>query len=103
VPTTSSVSALVRQELRDRLGDDAAEALELLRRTRLSLPEGPAARRERDRIQLAMIKLAGTDIGKLREAATLAALDWRDLLVAAGLANADWPRVLAEAGMRVPE
>lgn len=44
-----------------------------------------------ERVQAAIVLLAGGDLGRLRQALDLAAVDWRDLLVAAGLADDDWP------------
>jgi hypothetical protein len=56
-----------------------------------------------ERVQAAVVLLAGGDLGGLRKALQLAVSDWRDLLVAAGLADGDWPvRLDRELGPPVP-
>lgn len=40
-----------------------------------------------ERFRFAALKSSGGDLERLREAVTLAELDWRDLLVAAGFAD----------------
>jgi hypothetical protein len=53
----------------------------------------------RDRVQAAVLKLAGGNIDTLLNAAGEVERDWRDVLVAAGLENEDWPaRVAAILG-----
>jgi hypothetical protein len=47
-----------------------------------------------ERIQGAIVLLAGGDLGRFHDACDLARADWRDLLVAAGLAHEDWPAKL---------
>jgi hypothetical protein len=49
-----------------------------------------------ERIQAAIVLLAGGDLRRLRQAIDLAASDWRDVLVAAGLADENWPQRLDE-------
>ena len=52
-----------------------------------------------ERVQAAIVLVAGGEIGRLRQMLDLATADWRDLLVAAGLAHDDWPqRLTAELG-----
>ncbi len=47
-----------------------------------------------ERIQVAMLILAGRNLDRLLEAAVLTETDWRDLLVDADLADDDWrPKV----------
>lgn len=52
-----------------------------------------------ERVQAAVILWARGDIGRLRDAAALARLDWRDALVRSGLDDDDWQQKLdAELG-----
>jgi hypothetical protein len=52
-----------------------------------------------ERTQAAIVLWAGGDLGRLRDAADMALIDWRDVLVRAGLADDDWPeRIEAEFG-----
>jgi len=50
----------------------------------------------RERIQAAVLKLAGGNIDALLAAAAEVEIDWRDVLVAAGMENEDWPERVAE-------
>ena len=50
-----------------------------------------------ERVQAAIVLVAGGDRRRLRDALDLAATDWRDLLVWAELADADWPARLDRA------
>ena len=96
------MSPLVRNEVRARFtGQDAVDVERLLGAIELSLNE-PAQRRERDRVHLGILLLAGGSFERFARELALAAADWRDLLVAAGLANEDWPEVLRGAGFPVP-
>jgi hypothetical protein len=64
-----------------------------------SLDPPLAGKQSRERIQAAIVLLAGGDPAELERAAALAEIDWRDVLVAAGLAHEDWPeRLDAELG-----
>ena len=47
-----------------------------------------------ERLQAAIVLMAGGDIARLRQVLDLALVDWRDVLVAAGLADASWPQRL---------
>lgn len=97
------VSALVRREVRARFSPEAASVVErLLAETDLVGLDVPSRDRERDRVQLAALKMADGDLAALREALALGALDWRDLLMSAGLENLDWPTVLRAAGYLAP-
>ncbi|RAY11211.1 hypothetical protein DPM19_31110 [Actinomadura craniellae] len=49
-----------------------------------------------ERVQAAVVLLAGGDFRRLRAALDLAVTDWRDVLVAAELAEGDWPARLDE-------
>jgi hypothetical protein len=79
-----------RLEARIR-SDFAAEEAELvldeLDALALPLVDGPAP----ERIQAAIVVLAGGDLARFDEAARIARIDWRDVLVASGLGNHDWP------------
>ncbi|HEX4601663.1 MAG TPA: hypothetical protein VH116_09765 [Gemmatimonadales bacterium] len=96
------LSPVVEAEIRDRFAPgDVRTVMERL--DAAALPLGArAAPSERPRIHLAIIKLAGGDVTKFREAVAVAERDWRDVLVAAGFGNADWRAQIARAGMRVP-
>ena len=70
------------------------------------LPDTAGYRKEEfasERLQAAIVLLAGGSFIRVREAVQLALTDWRDLLVAAELAHEDWPdRLLAELGPEKP-
>jgi hypothetical protein len=97
---TMRVSEIVRLELAKRFSPEelrpATAALEWM-----TLPLGDS-QTGRERIQLAAILRSGGRLSALREAVTLAEVDWRDLLVAAGLEHADWPEVLRRHGVPIP-
>ena len=98
------VSDLVRNQAASQFAPpELDDVLALLDATPLPLLETPDRRRDHDRVQLAVLKIAGGDAIKLLEALELAARDWRDVLVWAGLAHGDWPDVLRRAGMPVPD
>jgi len=97
------VSALVRHEVRSRFAPDAAPlAGQRLAATELPGLSVPGNETLRDRVHLAVLKVAAGDVTRLGDALRLAARDWRDLLVTADLADADWPTVLRDAGYPVP-
>jgi hypothetical protein len=97
------VSELVRREVRARfVPADVADAERLLEATHIPFLEGPREQRGRDRVHLAILKLAAGNFEKFARHLALAATDWRDLLVAAELADEDWPEVLRTAGFPVP-
>ena len=50
----------------------------------------------RERVQAAVVLVAGGNYFDFERAAREAESDWRDVLVAAGLANEDWPERLDE-------
>lgn len=58
--------------------------------------------RERDRVHLAILKIADGDFTKFAHALAIAADDWRDTLMAADMGHANWPDVLKEAEYPVP-
>lgn len=96
-----AVSELVRSVIRTRYSvEQEGEIIGTLEAA--AFPDGPAWRRTRDRVQLAILLLADADIERFRENATLATQDWRDVLVAAGLQHDDWPEVLNRCGLPVP-
>lgn len=66
--------------------------------TRLSTLNLPLIETDRglERIQAAIVLVAGGSYSKFERAASQAETDWRDVLVAAGLANEDWPERLGE-------
>ena len=59
----------------------------------LPLIESEAAR---ERVQAAIVVVAGGSYARFERAASDAETDWRDVLVAAGLANEGWPALLDE-------
>jgi hypothetical protein len=94
------LSNLVAEQIIERFRpDDVQQVQAALEAASLPFLEQPS--RQRDRVHLAIIKLAEADFGKFQQALHLAQTDWRDVLVASGLANADWP-FLAQAGIRPP-
>lgn len=95
------LSRLVTEEIRARFSEeDAGRVVAALEAA--DIPLLPPPSRWRDRIYLGIIKVAGGDWQRFRDALRLAETDWRDLLVSAGLENADWPEVLAREGFQVP-
>jgi hypothetical protein len=95
------LSAVVEEQIAERFQpEDGASVRAALEAASLPFLEQPS--RQRDRVHLAILKLAEGDAGKFQQALRLAQTDWRDVLVAAGLAHADWPRALAEEGIRLP-
>ena len=92
------VSEVVRGEISRRFAPtDVPGATEALGAVVL---QGWAVK-ERDRVQLAAIKLSGGSMSRLIEEIAVAQADWRDVLVAAGLENSDWREVLRRNGMTV--
>ena len=95
----NAVSDVVRREITKRFSPtDAPTLLGLLELTELPMLEEAEYQRDRDRVQLAILKILDGDIGNVHAALRLASIDWRDTLVAAGLANENWPQVLEAAG-----
>ena len=47
-----------------------------------------------ERVQAAVVMMAGGDLGRLDRQLQEARIDWRDVLVVAGLAHEDWPERL---------
>src|SRR5262245_27621057 len=91
---TGNQSRLERRVQRDFPDPGAAQSvLQLL----AELPQRAGYDRDvlaSERIQAAIVLVAGGNIGRLRREIDLAMADWRDVLVAAGLAGEDWPRRL---------
>jgi len=56
-----------------------------------------------ERVLAAVVLCARGDLRRLEDAASLAALDWRDVLVGADLADADWAARLDAALDPVPD
>ena len=98
-----TVSDLVKQEVAKRFPADAASVTASLEATPLAFLEAENRRRERDRVQLAIIKLSGGDLARLPHILERAAMDWRDILVWSGLGQPDWADVLRADGFPVPE
>ena len=99
-----TLSELVTAEIERRFPVDQAKAAqELLASTELPFLDNPSRERERQRVQIAALKYANGDMDRLREAAKLASIDWRDLLMATGLGNENWRLVLEREGFPVPE
>jgi plasmid stabilization system protein ParE len=97
------VSDVVRAEVCERFSpEEASEVILALETTALPFLDAPDRGRERARVHLATLKVAGGDLPRFRQALALARTDWRDVLVAAGLAHHDWPETLRAAGWRVP-
>lgn len=98
------LSELLRGEVHRHFSDEQsrATAIGVLEGTTLPFLDVPERDRDRQRVQLAALKYAAGDLARLREAATLASDDWRDLLTATGLENDDWAEVLARDGFPVP-
>jgi hypothetical protein len=76
-------TARLARVVRDDFGDDARLVLSLLADL-----DGYAAS---ERVQAAVVKLTGGDLGRLDRQLREARIDWRDVLVAAGFAHEDWP------------
>ncbi|MGH9885830.1 MAG: hypothetical protein ACREBE_09895 [bacterium] len=97
------ISELVRREVRARFSPaDAPEVEYMLGATPLPLLDAPDRRRERDRVHLAILKLASGNFNEITRHLAVAASDWRDVLVAAGMGHANWPEVLERSGFPVP-
>ena len=98
-----NVSELVRGEVAARFDlEDAGVVQERLATTSLPFLDQPNRDRERDRVHLAILKLADGNLERFEKYLSMAARDWRDLLMSAGMANGDWPEVLRLAGFPVP-
>jgi len=78
---------------------DRQAAIGLLESLEMPFLQAPDRTVDRARVQLAIVRLSGGDVGVLARAAKRATIDWRDVLVAAGLANADWRDVLEREGI----
>jgi hypothetical protein len=97
------VSPLVKAEVVRRFEKhDAWDVERLLKATVLPFLDAADRDRERDRVHLAILKIADGDFTKFAHALALAADDWRDALMAAGMGHANWPEVLKDAGYPVP-
>lgn len=92
------VSDTVEGQITTRFGEAGAEVLNAFRATPLPFLDVPNRARERDRVHLAIIKLANGDAAAAERWLKQAARDWRDVLMSAGLANGDWPQALVDAG-----
>lgn len=99
------LSELLRREVSRHFPnqESCVTAVAVLEGTTLQFLDVPERDRDRQRVQLAALKYAAGDLSRLREAATLASVDWRDLLTATGLENDDWAEVLTRAGFPVPK
>jgi len=97
------VSELVGGEVKARFElEDASVVQQRLTTTPLPFLDQPNRGRERDRVHLAILKLADGNLERFEKYLSLAARDWRDLLMTAGMANGDWADVLRSAGFPVP-
>ena len=98
-----ALSELVRREVHRRFTEGDAYDVEcLLQATQLPMLDDVRHRRERDRVQLAVLKQADGSFERFARSLAQATSDWRDVLVAAGLGNEDWPDVLKASGFPVP-
>jgi hypothetical protein len=93
------VSDVVQQEIKSRFSAaDGATVLELFTATSLPFLDAPNRGRERDRVHLAILRLANGEAAAADRWLRQAARDWRDVLMSAGLANGDWSQTLVDAG-----
>jgi len=93
-PATDRIRAWVVRDFPGHLlQPDHPDALDLLESLDLISVDGPL---DRERIQAAILILAGGDVDRLLTWAAVAEMDWRDVLVNGGLASGDWRDVLAE-------
>jgi hypothetical protein len=89
-------SRLSRRVRRDFPEPGSADEVLRLLGDLVFFPDDPA---HSERVQAAVVILAGGNIARLKENIAEARFDWRDVLVAAGLASKDWPaRLDAELG-----
>jgi hypothetical protein len=95
------MSVEVERNVRSRfVGKGTDQALATL--SEMTVPsQEPAWVETRKRVQIALLMLADSDIGRLKAEAAKSQIDWRDTLVAAGLSNEDWKEVAREAGYNV--
>ncbi len=82
--TTGRLARRVRREFDEASAQIVFDALADLSRTSTDRTHGT------ERVQAAIVLLAGGDLARFRGARDLARADWRDVLVAAGLADDDW-------------
>ena len=94
-----AASARLEDRVRKDFGARADEAL-----GRLATLSPPLAEKQsRERLEAAVVLLAGGDPMKLARAAADAERDWRDVVVWSGLGNGDWAaRVDEELGAEAP-
>jgi len=93
------VSDVVEQQIATRFdADGGATVLASFRATDLPFLTAPNRQRERDRVHLAIIKLANGNAPAAGRWLRQAARDWRDVLMSAGLANGDWSQMLVDDG-----
>jgi hypothetical protein len=78
----------VQRDFAESEGDADADAV-VARLASLDLPL--AAGDTAERVQAALVLLAGGSWKRFEAAVAQAETDWRDTLVAAGLADGDWP------------
>lgn len=81
------LAARVRADFNPAESDVVLELLE-----QLKLPFLDDNLPGRERVEAAVLVLAGGNRSLLLQAGALAEADWRDVLVAAGLAHEDWPQ-----------
>jgi hypothetical protein len=97
------VGSIVREAVAKRFpSGDAQLVVRRFAETDLPFLDDPRKERERNRVHLAVVKLADGQVIKFESALEQAALGWRDVLLAAGLGHEDWPEVLRTAGFPVP-
>jgi hypothetical protein len=96
------VGDIVRQEIPKRFPHHGHLVLVRLAETELPFLDDPQRERERNRVHLAILKIADGRLPEFENALEQAAIDWRDTLVEAGLGNENWPDVLSSAGYPVP-
>lgn len=93
--------SVTREIARHFAASDVAEATRIVEATDLGTMREPNSRAGRLRIQHAMLRLAKGDLTRLRESATHAARDWRNVLVWSGLGAGDWVKTLRDDGVEV--
>ena len=67
----------------------------------LEPPLSPEWAVARERVQIAALMLARTNLKTLEAVVKQSQVDWRDTLMAAGLGTTNWPSVAAAAGFTV--
>jgi hypothetical protein len=97
------VGDMVRREIEKRFhGGDVQLVTRRFAETELPFLDDPRHERERNRVHLAVLKVADGRLPEFETALEQAAIDWRDVLMEAGLGRENWEDVLRAAGYPVP-